>query len=100
MRMWYRGLALVIVLLVLAAGNGCATKTTVSPVFAGPKSFTADLTSGKVASVKADTTYQTLSVKLTNGSTYETAYPELKTLDRMMAEHPGVSYSVDGRVRQ
>jgi hypothetical protein len=98
--MWCRGLALVIVLLVLAAGSGCATKTTVSPLFVGPKSFAADLASGKVASVKADTTCQTLSVKLTDGSTYETAYPELKTLDRMMADHPGVSYSVDGKVRQ
>jgi hypothetical protein len=100
MRMRYRGFALAVVLLVLAAASGCATETTVGPVFSGPESFTADVTSGKVASVEADTSSQTLAVELTDGSSYIAAYPDLAMVDTLLDEHPSVSYSVDGKVRQ
>jgi hypothetical protein len=101
MRMRYLGLALAALLLMLAAVSACSSTTTsAGPVFSGPKSFTADLTSGKVASVAATTADQILSVTLTDGSTYSVPYLDLKTVDRMLAEHPGVSYSVDGKVKQ
>ncbi len=100
MKVRYRSLALLMVLLVLAAASGCATKTTAGPVFSGPKSFTADVTSGKVASVKADTSLQTLAVELSDGTSYTTAYTDLATVDKLLGEHPNVSYSVDGEVRQ
>jgi hypothetical protein len=94
-------LALVALLLVLGAVSACSsTTTTAGPIFSGPKSFTSDLTSGKVTSVAATTADQILAVKLTDGSTYTVPYVDLKTVDRMLAEHPGVSYSVDGEVKQ
>jgi hypothetical protein len=100
MRMRYQGLALVVVLLMLAAASGCATENTAGPVFSGPKSFTTDVTSGKVASVKAESSTQTLAVELTDGSSYTAAYTDLATVDKLLGEHPNVSYSVDGKVRQ
>ena len=100
MRWRHRGLALVVVLLVLAAASGCAGKTTESHVFSGAKSFTTDVTGGKVASVKADTSSQTLAVELMDGSSYTVAYPDLAAVDKLLGEHANVSYSVDGKVRQ
>lgn len=100
MRVRYQALALVVVLLGLTAASGCASKTTVGPVFTGPKSFTADVTSGKVASVEAGTSSQTLSVELTDGSSYIVPYTDMATVDKLLREHPNVSYSVDGKVRQ
>jgi hypothetical protein len=83
----------------LVQGGG-ASKATSAHIFAGEKGFTADLASGKVTSVKAGTTNQTLEVQLTDGSSYTVAYPDQSTVDRLLAKHPGVSYSVDGTVRQ
>lgn len=55
---------------------------------------------GEVASVQATTSDQVLSVELTDGSSYTVPYLDLKTVDQMLAERPGVSYTVDGKVRQ
>jgi hypothetical protein len=94
-------LALAALLLVLAAVAGCSSTTSsAGPVFSGPKSFTADLTSGSVKSVAATTADQILSVKLTDGSTYTVPYLDLTTVDRMLADYPGVGYSVDGKVKR
>ena len=101
-------LTVVILIVVVIAGSmvveavvqhGDAKATSVH-IFVGEKGFTADLASGKVTSVKAGTTNQTLEVQLTDGSSYTVAYPDQSTVDRLLAKHPGVSYSVDGTVRQ
>ena len=101
MRMRCLGL-LTLVLLLLAIGSGCSPESTteVGRVFSGPESFTTDVTNGKVASVQATTSDQVLSVGLTDGSSYTVPYLDLKTVDQMLAERPGVSYTVDGKVRQ
>ena len=98
----FMGLALVAVMLMLSASSGCATKTAAGPAFYGEgKRFTRDLADGKVASVKADTSAHTLAVQLTDGSSYTVPYPtDLATVDKLLRKHPGVSYRVDGEIRQ
>jgi hypothetical protein len=101
-------LTVVILIVVVIAGSALvealvqsgASNATNVHVFAGEKSFTTDLTGGKVTSVKADLTNQTLEVQLYDGSSYTVAYPDQSTVARLLAKHPGVGYSVDGKVRQ
>jgi hypothetical protein len=102
MRIRYVSLLMAVVVLVLAAGSGCAldSSTEVGPPFSGPESFTTDVTNGKVASVEAATADQTLSVKLTDGTSYMVPYLDLATVDQMLAAQPDVDYTVDGKVRQ
>jgi len=98
----------VVILLVVVIGGSMIIEAVVhhgaeatSPhVFAGPTSFTADLASGRVTSVSADTQSQTIVVGLTDGSDYTVAYPSQARLDHLLLKHPTVHYSVDGKVRQ
>jgi hypothetical protein len=99
----------VVILLVVVIGGGLlieavvqhgAKSTTSRHVFAGPTGFTADLASGKVTSVSADTQSQIIVVRLSVGSDYTVAYPHQTRLDRLLLKHPTVHYSVDGKARQ
>ena len=87
-------------MLVEALVQGGASKATNVHVFAGEKGFTADLASGKVTSVMADSQSQIIVAGLADGSDYTVAYPSQARLDRLLREHPAVQYSVDGKVRQ
>jgi len=98
----------VVILLVVVIGGSMlieavvqlGAKATTPHVFAGATGFTADLASGKVTSVSADTQSQTIAVGLADGSDYTVAYPSQARLDRLLLKHPTVHYSVDGKVRQ
>mgnify|MGYP000991501774 FL=1 len=101
-------LTVVILLVVVIGGSllveavvSSGAKSTTSPhVFAGPTGFTADLESGKVTSVSADTQSQIIVVGLSDGSDYTVAYPDQIRLDRLLLKHPTVRYSVDGKASQ
>jgi len=98
----------VVILLVVVIGGSLlvealvqhGAKATSPHIFAGPASFTADLASGKVTSVKADTSSQTIVVGFNDGSDYTVAYPSQARLDRLLLKYPAVHYWVDGKVRQ
>jgi hypothetical protein len=87
-------------LLIEAVVQGGAKSTTSPRVFAGPTGFTADLESGNVTAVSADTQSQIIVVSLCDGSDYTVAYPDQMRLDRLLLKHPTVHYSVDSETRQ